>query len=281
VPEKTTHTGMTTVGIEISKAHLDVALHPGGTHRRFANTTAGWRQLIALLAPAGPERVVFEPTGACHRGLEAALGEAGLPLVKVNPRSARRFAEALGRPARTDRIDAGTLARMGAALELEVKAPPSRSLISLRELLQARRTLVASRTADANRNTAATHATLKRMARARLRLIERRIAGIDAAIRALIGKDPVLQRRFDVLVSIPGVGEVSAAMLVIEMPELGALNRREAAALAGLRHRRGTAARSRADDGSAVAGETSDAASPCPRSQPCATPPTSPRPARA
>lgn len=234
-PEKMTHLTPICVGIDISKSHLDVALHPAADHRRrFANTAAGRRALLEWLEPMAPARIVYEPTGGYHRPLEAMLGEAGLPLVKVNPRSARRFAEALGRLAKTDRIDAATLARMGAALELEPKAPPSKALIRLRELLHARRTLVALRTAETNRSKSAADPRVRRMAAARRALLVRQIAEIDKAIKTQIDGAADMKRRFAVLGSIPGIGPVAALALVAGMPELGTLDPGEAAALAGL-----------------------------------------------
>lgn len=105
-----------TIGIDISKDHLDVHILPDGTGRRFDNDTAGHRGLLKWLGKTPVARVVFEATGRHHRALEQALAEAGLPLCKVNPRQARRFAEATGKLAKTDRADALMLARMGLAL---------------------------------------------------------------------------------------------------------------------------------------------------------------------
>lgn len=109
-----------TIGVDISKDHVDAWRTLDATHRRFANDKAGHRALIGWIGPDKP-RVIFEPTGACHRALEQALAKAGLPAVKVDPRQARRFAEATGKLARTDRLDAAMLARMGALLQLEAR----------------------------------------------------------------------------------------------------------------------------------------------------------------
>src|SRR3712207_9410572 len=95
-----------TAGIDIAKDQLDVCLYPDGATRRFPNDAKGHRALIAWLAAYSIQRVVFEPTGAYHRGLERSLATAGLPLAKINPRHARRFAEVLGQLAKTERLDA-------------------------------------------------------------------------------------------------------------------------------------------------------------------------------
>src|SRR5487761_383538 len=109
------------VGVDISKDTLDVYLHPAGAARRFANTPKGCRALIAWLAQIAVARVAFEPTGAYHHSFERLLARAGLPLCKVNPRQARRFAEAIGSQAKTDAVDAAMLARLAGLLEPPVR----------------------------------------------------------------------------------------------------------------------------------------------------------------
>jgi len=112
-----------TIGIDISKDGLDAHCLPGGEERRFGNDKAGPKALIAWIGK-DPARIVYEPTGPYHRTMERALAAAGLDLVKVNPRQARRFAEATGRLAKTDRLDAAVLARMGALLDLQARNEP-------------------------------------------------------------------------------------------------------------------------------------------------------------
>ena len=129
---------------------------PTGATRRFANDKRGHKALIEWLAETPANRVVFEPTGPYHRGVERALGIAGVPFVKVNPRQARRFAEATGKLAKTDRLDAAILARMGALLELEARPARSGLLFELKELYVARGALVKDRTAAKNRGKALT-----------------------------------------------------------------------------------------------------------------------------
>ena len=114
------------VGVDISKDALDVAIHPSGESFRVTNNPEGHRTLIKRLKEFDIARIVFEATGAYHRLLQQALVEAGLPWVKVNPRQARRFAQATGKLAKTDRCDALLLARMGTALDLEPGAPAAR-----------------------------------------------------------------------------------------------------------------------------------------------------------
>ncbi|MDT4850374.1 IS110 family transposase ISHne5 [compost metagenome] len=221
------------IGVDISKDHLDVHRLSDGVSRRFANDSRGHRTLIGWLER--PElRIVYEPTGPYHRAFEHRLAEAGFALVKVNPRQARRFAEATGRLAKTDRLDAAMLARMGALLELQARPARGPTLNDLKDLRMAREALVKNRTAARNRAKNLTLPILKRHNAEQLRQIERQIAALENEIMALIKVDPDLARRFDILVSIPGVSAITAFALLIDMPELGTLDQAQVASLAGL-----------------------------------------------
>ena len=223
----------TNIGIDISKDHLDVHRLPGDERRRFDNSKAGHKALIRWIGDT-PARVVYEPTGYYHRALERALAAAGMPIAKVNPRQARRFAEATGNLAKTDALDAAMLTRMGAVLSLEARPVPSGLINDLRDLRTARNALIKDQVAALTRAKAITLPLLKRHNAARLKQIEAQREAVDAEINALIQGDPDLAQRFAILCSIPGIAEVSAAMLLIEMPELGSLDEKQVAALAGL-----------------------------------------------
>ena len=223
-----------TIGVDVSKDHLDAYRLADGASRRFANDKGGHKALIKWLAQTPLNRVVFEPTGPYHRAVERALGASGVPFVKVNPRQARRFAEATGKLAKTDRLDAAILARMGALLELQARPAPSEVLLELKELYVAREALVKDRTAAKNRAKILTVPVLKRHNAQRLEQIKRHIAAIEAAIRKQLQADPDLAQRFAILTSIPGLSAITAFALLIEMPELGALEPGQAASLAGL-----------------------------------------------
>ena len=223
-----------TLGVDIAKATLDAYLHPAATARQFANTRAGIADLLAWLKPHTVSRVVFEPTGAYHRLFERQVDAAGLPMIKVNPLQARRFAEAIGRRAKTDAVDAAMLARFGALDELQPRAIVSETLSEMKDLLVARRGLIKDRVAATSRSHIHQAPLLKRLTAQRLRQVERQVAVIDTALRALCRADPALQARLDILVSIPGIGEATALAMLIEMPELGTLDHKCAASLAGL-----------------------------------------------
>jgi transposase len=223
-----------TVGVDISKDTLDVHVFPAGLTRRLANTAKGFTGLIAWLKDFSVTRIVFEPTGTYHRAFERRLAEAGLPLVKINPRQARRFAEAIGTHAKTDRVDAAMLARLGAMLKPPIRPAVNPALDEMKELHIARQALIKDRVAAQNRAHTRWSALLKRQAADRLRQIERQIAAIDAALRAHLKGDPVLKARFDILLSIPGLGETTALAIIIDMPELGHIEHKCVSSLAGL-----------------------------------------------
>lgn len=223
-----------TIGVDVSKDWLDAHRLADGAARRFANDKTGRKALIRWLSAAPVKRVVFEPTGPYHRPLERALDTAGLPIAKVNPRQARRFAEAAGKLVKTDRVDAALLARMGEALALPPRPCVSQTIAELKELHLARAALIKDRTAAKNRAKAITLPLLERQNNKRLAEIDAKLEEIDAAIEKLIKEDAPLARRFEILLSIPGVSKITACALLIEMPELGALEGKQAASLAGL-----------------------------------------------
>jgi transposase len=222
------------IGIDISKDTLDVCCLPGGDQHRFDNTNVGHKALVRLIAAHHAAHVIFEPTGPYHRALEQALSIAGIAIVKVNPRQARRFAEATGKFAKTDRLDAAMLARMGMVLALEPRPVRNKILSDLKQLHIARDALVKDRTAAKNRAKNITLPLLKRQNTARLKHIETQINDIETAITAIVNADTELAARLAILISIPGIAKLSAFALLIEMPELGSLDGKQVASLAGL-----------------------------------------------
>ncbi|MDP4031812.1 MAG: IS110 family transposase [Pseudorhodobacter sp.] len=222
-----------TIGVDISKSHLDVFRLEDGAAQRFENSAAGFRALARWLGKGPVARVVFEPTGPYHKAFEAALG-ATLPLVKVNPLQARRFAQAYGTRARTDAVDARMLARMGAAFDLAPQAQRSKEARVLKDLHVACAGLIKDRTRLRNRAQTQDVAILKRQTKARLAQVERQIAELDAEIAALIEAHQTTARNRDILCSMPGVGAVTAAAMLTLMPEIGTLARKQVASLTGL-----------------------------------------------
>lgn len=222
-----------TIGVDISKDHLDACRWPGGETCRVSNDAAGHRRLLRWIG-GEVARVAFEATGAYHAAFERALHRAGVPCSKLNPARVRRFAQALGTHAKTDRVDARLIARMGAMLEPALHAPRARVTAELHELQLARTALMRERTAAKNRAGRLTLALLKRQHATRLRQIERAVDELDAAIAALIAADEGLARKAAILCSIPGISMVTAAAILAELPELGTLEAATAASLTGL-----------------------------------------------
>ena len=225
------HNGDAAVGVDISKTHLD-AWRADGDAKRFGNDAEGFEDFAAWVAPADP-MVVYESTGHYHRGLEEALA-GRLRLARVNAARARRFAQALGEEAKTDAVDARMLAAMGRALPLRQVEPRSPALRDLDELATARDGLVKDRVAALNRRAHVRDQLLRRRNRNRLAQIDRQLKALDARIGKLLAADPALARRAEVLASIPGFGPVTVAGLVVDMPELGRLDAKAAASLAGV-----------------------------------------------
>ena len=223
-----------TIGVDISKAHLDAHRLPDGEASQFTNDKRGFRNLIRWIGSLEVERIVYEPTGAYHRSFEEALSAAGLPIAKVNPLQARRFAQACGARAKTDKADARSLAAMGLALQPQLHTVPSEKLRDLKELHVVRQALIKDKTAAKNRQESLSLPLSKKQNSLRLRQIERDLTSVEDAMCALVADDPAMARTFDIICSIPGSATITALTLLAELPELGTLHSKQIAALAGL-----------------------------------------------
>ena len=177
--------------------------------------------------------MVYEPTGPYHRNFDERFCDK-LPLVKVNPLQARRFAEACGTRAKTDALDARGLARMGGTLELEPDMPVAKVTRILKDLQVARAALIKERTRLNNRAHVQTNPVLKRQTKARLALVEKQLCELDREIDALIKADKTSARRRQIVQSIPGLGSVASAAILTYLPEIGTLDRRQVGSLAGV-----------------------------------------------
>jgi len=223
-----------TIGIDVSKDWLDAYSMARAEHRQFANDGRGLRALHRWIEISSAGLVVFEASGVYHRRLENSLSEGAVPYSKVNPRQARRFAEATGTLAKTDQVDAAILAKMGTILQLEPQAPKAEYLNILREMMTARRGLIKDRVTVRTRMQTTTQKLLKRQLKERLTQVEKHLDQIDKAILELVAQDAQLMAQFDILTSIPGISTVTAFSMLIEMPELGTMSGKQAACLAGL-----------------------------------------------
>lgn len=221
------------IGIDISKAHLDVHHAGTGTSARFSNDPAGFRDLTRFIGAQQPGLVVYEATGPYHARFELALS-GRLPLVKVNPLQARRFAQACGTRAKTDAVDARLLARMGTALDLCPDTPAQENQHELKQLQVARTALIKDSTRLKNRLRTQTLTFIRRQTKARLAQVKRQLKALDSEITRMLGTCAKRARAQAIVRSIPGIGAVTAATVVIECPEIGTLDRKQAASLAGL-----------------------------------------------
>jgi transposase len=226
------------VGIDVCKKWLDVAMHgvghPVGHVERFENAAKGHKRLVRHLQSYPIALVVLEATGKLHRGAHRALHEAGLAVAVVNPLRSRMFAASTGVLAKTDAIDARLLAVMAEALRPAQGAPLSDEMASLQELMRIRDATIAERTAIVNQIAAGVCAFVRRELQRRERALTTSISRIEKEIKRLIDADPRLSARYEIVRSIPGVGPVAAAALVIGLSELGTCTAKQAAMLAGL-----------------------------------------------
>lgn len=221
------------VGIDVSKAMLDVALLPSGEVLQFGNDADGIEALRSKLCSAPVDLVVMEATGGYETAVATALVGAGLRLAVVNPRQIRDFAKATGRLAKSDRIDAQVIAAFGAAIEPEIVCLPDEEARELDALLVRRRQLVAMRVQEVNRLGLAQGAMRKNI-KAHIDWLDKQIERLDIDLTAALRSSPAWRAKDELLRSFKGVGRITSGTLLVALPELGRLDRRAIAALVGL-----------------------------------------------
>ena len=223
------------VGIDVSKHELVVAVHPTAEQWTSATTPAALDSTVGRLRALAPAIVVLEATGGYERAIVAAAAAAGLPVVVVNPRQVRAFAQALGRTAKTDAIDAEVLAWFGARIQPEPRPIADAETQALAALVARRRQVVEMIGMEHRRlEHAPPTGKITRDLRNHIRWLERRVDDLDDDIGTMIQASPVWRVHDDLLRSVPGVGPTTARTLLAELPELGRLDRRAIAALGGL-----------------------------------------------
>lgn len=221
------------VGIDVSKEHLDAAASPTGEVWQVRNDEAGIAELVTTLKGQGVTLVVVESTGGIEAPVAAALTLAGVPVAVINPRQARDFAKALGRLAKTDRIDAQVLARFAEAVRPEPRALPDEEAQELAALVARRRQLFEMLVMEQNRLASAPYALRKEL-KDHVEWLKQRLKDNDHDLRKFLKKSPIWREKDDLLQSVPGVGPVASATLMARLPELGRLNRKQIAALVGV-----------------------------------------------
>jgi transposase len=221
------------VGIDVSKARLDVALVPTGDALALDNDAVGIASLVERLKAQPPELVVLEATGGLQLPVAAALGVAGLSVAVVNPRQVRDFARATGKLAKTDRIDAQVLAEFGRRLQPTPRALPDQATQELGALLDRRHQVVEMLTAEKNRLHRAMQPVQPRIQAHILWLIQQ-LKELDQDLGDAVRASPLWREKEELLRSVPGVGKVLSLTLLSHLPELGTLERQQVAALVGV-----------------------------------------------
>jgi transposase len=221
------------VGVDVAKSTLDVAVSDSGETRQFANDDEGISQAVRYIASLKPAGIILEATGHLEMPLAAALQAIRLPVAVINPRQVRDFARATGALAKTDTIDARILALFGDRVKPEVRPLPDKKAREMGSLLTRRRQLVEMLTAEHNRIFQAEE-DIRLGIGTHIKWLEEALSEINDDLERRIRRSPSWREKDDLLKSVPGVGKVVASTLLIELPELGRLNRRKIAALVGV-----------------------------------------------
>jgi transposase len=222
------------VGVDVSKDKLDICVIPGGELSDFANDPGGIAKLVALLKQLSPAAVVLEATGGYERTALFAMQDAGLPVTLANPRQVRDFAKGIGQLAKTDRIDAAVLAQFA---QLVMPAPTEKTSQKHRELqalVVRRRQLIDLRVAEGNRVQQTEDKFIRKTLEKVTKAIDRQAAAVEDRIAKLLESDDQWKAKLEILTSAPGVGSTTGTTLLVELPELGKLNRQQIASLVGV-----------------------------------------------
>ena len=222
------------IGIDVAKDRLDIAVHESGERFACSNDSTGFPELIERLRALNPRLIVLEASGGYEQEALFALLAAGLPAALVNPRQTHNFAKAMGYLAKTDRIDAGVLAHFAKAVHPKLAEAPSPGQLALSELVHRRQALMEMLTAEKNRLRLTRTAPARGHIERHIAWLHDQIDNMDGELRSLIRQSETWRELDGLIESVPGVGVMAAATLLAMLPELGRLNRREIAALAGV-----------------------------------------------
>jgi transposase len=222
------------VGVDVSKARLDVFVSEGEQVWAVGNDEAGVAELAGRLAPLAPSLVVLEATGGLERALVAQLMAAKLPVVVVNPRQVRAFAKSLGRLAKTDALDARILALFGERIRPALRELPEPDTQALADQLSRRRQLVEMLTMEKNRLQQAHLGAVRKNLKEHIEWLKQQLRASDSGLRQAVEGSPAWQAKRDLLEEVKGVGDITALSLIGLLPELGTLGRKQIAALVGV-----------------------------------------------
>jgi transposase len=223
----------TYIGIDVSEDTLDMAVHPRQPARSFSNSNAGIDEAVAYMKKLAPVLVVMEATGGLEMSLAAGVSAAGIPVAVVNPRQVRYYAISMGILAKTDRIDAKAIADFAAAVQPEPHPMSDTQTQELKDMLTRRSQLNEMITAEKNRLRRARRPVTEHI-KAHIAWLEQELDEMNSDLKQFIQQSPIWRENNNLLRSVPGVGPVLSSTLLAEMPELGSLNRKKIAALAGV-----------------------------------------------
>lgn len=221
------------VGIDVSKRSLDVHIHPTGEAFSVERSGTGLDGLVARLQALGPALIVLEATGGFEQTVAATLNAAILPVVVINPRQIRDFARAMGRLAKTDRIDAEVIALFAARIRPPLRPLPDEDTVALSEMVARRRQIVEMITAENNRLRQARGKRVAKQITTHLAWLQKALSSIETDLDDAIRRSPLWQETAELIDQVQGVGPVTIRCLIADLPELGQLNRRRIAALVG------------------------------------------------
>jgi transposase len=221
-------------GIDVSKNILDLQTYQPGVPGQVSNDPKGIAKLLKLLAKQPVQLVVLEASGGYHTLAAYTLAAAGLPVVVVNPRQPRHYAVALGLLAKTDEIDAAVLARFGHDIRPTVRPLPTQQEQDMTQLVRRREQLLNLKSAELCRLEQITLPAVQKSIRRTVKHVERQLEQLDKELDKLISDSPISMEKIQLLQSVSGIGQVTARRLLVELPELGSLDRRQVASLVGL-----------------------------------------------
>lgn len=221
------------IGIDVSKDRLDVHIRPLGERFSTGQSPRELDALVGRLQGMSAKVIALEATGGYESAVVAALSLAGLPVVVVNPAQVRNFAKAIGQQAKTDSLDAAVIAHFAEAANPEIRPLPDDSTVALADLIARRRQIVDMISTEKQRLNQAAKLIQKSIKRV-IKALERELEGVNGDIDGMIRSSPLWRYKEDLLTSAPGIGRVIARTLLAELPELGKLDRKQVAALAGL-----------------------------------------------
>jgi transposase len=221
------------VGVDVSKDTLDVAEHPHQPARNFRNDEKGINEVVICLKKLAPVLVVMEATGGYEMSLAAAVSAARIPVAVVNPRQVRHYAKSIGKLAKTDKIDAQVMADFAAAIQPEPRPLSNDQTQELRDILTRRSQVNEMVTAEKNRLSQARRPVSDNI-KDHIAWLERELEDMNTRLRRCIRESPVWRENDNLLQGVPGVGPILSSTLLAELPELGTLNRKQIAALAGV-----------------------------------------------